>query len=507
MMLATASFAQHRYLPENLTDYSELEARASRMHKVGKRSTAPLACVGSPKIPVVLVQFADKEFAADTVYNKEIEHSDANVHAFYESYCNGEGYRFYSASYGSVRDYFIEQSEGQFTPEFVVVGPVTLDKSYMYYGEDSGSRTDININEFYREAITKGTALGVNWMDFDDNNDGKPDFIFFIYAGEGQNAYDREDKDPEHSGLIWPKESVTSLTVDKIVFSGYGCTNEVYNKRPDGVGTMCHELSHGLGLPDFYDTKYVAFGMDYWDMMDAGCYCRQGLWPCAYSAYEREFMGWKNMVELSLDEPATITLQPMSRGGVGYKLTNPTNKNEYYILENRQTLGSDTYLGWVASTPRNKYGANHGLMVTHVDYNESSWTSNSVNTNKDHQRITLLPADGVLISSIPGYTDPYYESMVGDLYPGSKNVASIQPQQFVLFTGGNLPTEITQIIENEDLSITLHVNGGTEVSIEDVVAKDDVNAAQSAFYDLMGRKVAEPVRGIYIKDGKKVFVK
>ena len=81
--------------------------------RIGAQSTAPLPSVGSPKIPVLLVSFADEDFTvADT---------DEKVREFYDLYCNGtrDGH-LYTAhkSRGSIRDYFIEQSDSLFQPEF-----------------------------------------------------------------------------------------------------------------------------------------------------------------------------------------------------------------------------------------------------------------------------------------------------------------------------------------------------------------------------------------------------
>lgn len=46
-----------------------------------------------------------------------------------------------------------------------------------------------------------------------------------------------------------------------------------------------------------------------------------------------------------------------------------------------------------------------------------------------------------------------------------------------------------------------------EISTTSVLPnKEDVNV-ESVYYDLFGRRVDNPQRGIYIKDGKKVFVK
>lgn len=523
-MLTISAFGQHRYPPIN---YSETPSQTvSKQHKVGTLADAPLISKGSPKVPVLLVQFSDKEFACDTLMNKNIQHSDANVNAFYDRYCNGSGvegedYRKTIGSVGNVKQYFSACSEGQFTPEFVVVGPITLPKSWQYYGKDtSSSSKDVYLNEFYKEAIKGANALGINWKDFDYNSDNIVDFVFFIFAGEGQNAYgrikdieDHNKKNPDDqwsldlANLIWPSERSTVETIGDMKFGGYGCTNEIYVSIVDGIGTMCHELSHAIGLPDLYDTNMKAFGLDYWDVMDSGNYACIGRCPVEYSAYERDFMQWRSLETLPLSGGQTIKIDPLEKGGKGYKLVNPDNASEYYIIENRQSLGFDLYFGWVSGSYRTKYGNNTGLLISHVDYVRSSWTANVVNSNISHQRLFPLPADGELITSINGYTDEYALSMKGDLYPGSKNVTTVAPDRFTLYTGGHLSVEITKIRQNADLSITLELNGGDPNSIEEIITDKSITAKTSTIYDLSGRPVLEPKAGIYIKDGKKFFVK
>lgn len=526
-VLLLPALAQRRYPIEHLSQPDSFTGGITSKRKVGSQKTAPLKSIGVARVPVVLVQFPDLKFVSDTLNLTGIEHSDDNVQVFFNKYCNsttqlGQNFTYPYGSHGAVADYFLEQSDSLFQPYFQVIGPVTMSKEHSYYGKDgSDSNHDVHIREFYSEALKLAIQQYPHWDKFDNDGDGKYDFVFFIFAGEGQNSYGsisecKNDGHPEKADLLWPKESTTDFTIDDYTFGGYGITNEMYYERTDGVGTMCHELSHGLGLPDMYDVNYKSFGMDYWDLMDAGNYCRIGRCPCAYNTYERDFMGWRKLVELtSLTDPQTITLEPIQKGGVGYKLVNPANKNEYYILENRQRIGFDSYLGWV-STSHNGFkiteqlGFNHGMLVIHVDYSSSAWNSNSVNSSASHQRMTILPADGELLSSIAsleGYTEKYFRSMAGDLYPGNKNVTEIPSERFTLFSGGTLPINITKIRENEDLTITLEINGGDPTAVEDIHDIDDVNAHTSTYYDMSGRPVSVPSRGLYIKDGKKVFVK
>lgn len=432
---------------QNLTAYPTATL-PTKQRRVGSLATAPLTCIGSPKVPVILVQFPDMPFS--------VGETEEAVRELYNSFFNaGEGVHP-STSYCSVKEYFRSQSGGLFTPDFDIIGPVTLEKSYTYYGEDKGGSQDIHISQFYREACQQALQRDVDWSLYDNNDNGTVDFVFFIYAGHGQNQKDID------SGAIWPKENLTQTTVDgegfSVIFSAYGCANELFKEKMDGIGPCIHELCHGLGLPDFYDTNYIAYGLDYWDVMDSGCYKINGRMPIGLSAYELDFLGWRKLVELDSDSAYSLTIEPLEKEGVAYKVVNKENTDEYFILENRQNIGLDGYLGWATSSQYKKYGANHGLMITHVDFKQSAWNSNTVNTVKAHQRITLVPADGELISSLD-YTDSIWANSVhGDLYPGENNVTEMS--SYDVYIGHGLGQTIDNIVETEDGIITLDINGG-----------------------------------------------
>ena len=512
----------NRYKISNRTVADELavakrrirEAQGSSPRRIGSQATAPLPAKGSPKVPVILVNFTDSVFT--------VAPTDEEVHAYYDLYCNGtrDGNRYTGhSSYGSIRDYFIEQSDGIFTPEFVIIGPVKVSKHEGYYGANT-SGNDGRYNEFVKEAIAQASLIyDGDWSDFDNRGRGKVDMVFFIFAGCGENT--------SHTASdIWPKESYSNTTINGITFSTSGCCSErsanvkktgnnsyvVTSSAVDGIGVMCHELSHALGLPDFYHTDYKSFGMDLWSLMDYGCYAANGKQPCSYTAYEREFMGWRNIETLS--QAGWVTLEPTEAGGKGYKIVNDENPSEYYVLENRQPVGWDKSLGQMG----------HGLQVTHVDYLASAWNSNNVNTDVNHQRMTIIAANN-------RYVGTYLESATwddivltwqGNLYPfihtdedgtvhtNDSLTAYSTPAATVYTASGFMKKDIHAIHENEDMSVSLYFGNDFVDGVADV--RENSRTSSHYSFDITGRRLHDKTtsslrRGLYIIDGRKVVVR
>ncbi|MBQ9286282.1 MAG: M6 family metalloprotease domain-containing protein [Bacteroidaceae bacterium] len=485
-------------------------------HRIGSQATAPLPSIGSPKVPVVLVNFTDSVFT--------VAPTDEEVRAYYDLYCNGtrDGNLYQGHnSYGSIRDYFSDQSDGQFTPEFVVMGPVTVSREESYYGRNNSALfKDARYNEFTKEAIALATQIyDGDWSDFDNRGMGQVDMVFFIFAGCGENS-------SHVSTDIWPKEVKSRSIINGITFATSACCSEkaasvklneertgyiVTGSKVDGIGVMCHELSHALGLPDFYNTNYESFGMDLWSLMDYGCYAGNGARPCGYTAYEREFMGWRQME--TLDEAGWVTIQPLEAGGKGMKVVNDENPDEYYVLENRQAVA------WDGSLAR----MGHGLQVTHVDFLQSEWNSNSVNSDVDHQRMTIIAANNRYIGT---YLDDVSNNDLiltwsGNLYPyiskaedgtviiNDSLTAYSVPAATVYTASGFMNKDIHAIRENEDLSVSLYFGNDFVDAIAEV--RPSEQAGSSGAFDLTGRRVsvnASVLRsGVYVIDGRKVLVK
>ena len=422
--------------------------------QVGSVASALVQPFGTKKIPVILTAFKDKKFS--------VANTDQKVNAFYNDFFNGTDTYNATGTYdnesnlGCVRQYFIDQSQGQFQPEFTIIGPVELDRNYGYYGGDKGSSRDTCYTQFVKQSFTKALALQEDWSQFDNDGNGKVDMCVILFAGLGQN-YTNSYGD---KNTIWPQEMPASYTIDGITFSGCSSSCElrptgasggvITGTQPDGIGVVVHEISHAIGLPDLYDTRNKAFGMDYWSIMDYGMYTRNSKCPVGYTAYEREFMGWQQTETLT--GPCTLHLSCFGQGGKGYKLVNDANPNEYYILDNRQAVSWD----WGVCSNRG-----HGMLVMHIDYSSGSWLGNVVNTDINHQRMTIIPANGTLIGSNNATSKEQWQtSLQGNPYPGITGNHELTDNSYPaskVFTGDYMSKPLLDIQETEDGIITVKV--------------------------------------------------
>ena len=460
---------------------------------------------GVKKGLVVLVDFKNKKFA------------DGHDLEYYKNVINGKDFSDEKEGYvGSVRDYFLAQSNGQFELDFDVVGPVTMKNNYGYYGNDGAYQKDEKVYEMIKEA-SDGIQDKVNLKDYDWDGDGEADQVFFLYAGLGQAS-------GGSPGTIWPHESelrywpcgVLSYPTGKI--NTYACANELQPETQGssryisaGIGTICHEFSHCLGFADMYDTSGGGgYGMSVFDVMDQGSYNGNGFVPCNYTAFERIYAGWVEPIEL--DVPATVKdMKSVSDYGRPFIMYNYKNTNEYFLLENRQNTGWDEGL----------YGSN-GLLIVHVNYVPSRWANNSVNaSNEKIQCCTVVNADG-------SRENTQY-SLQGDLYPYEVKGVTMNDEftdesepAAKLYTKNSdnsyaLGIPITNIKRSKG-SVSFLVCGGDDKNVIDNTFNgvvDGINgvtvakkATDNRIYSIDGRYLGTDAsalgKGIYVVGGKKI---
>lgn len=344
-------------------------ATASSLRKAaGQKPSEPI--VGERKGIVVLVQFSDVQF------------EEGHDVAYYDKIINTRNYSSDEGYVGSVRDYFYDQSDGELDYTFDVFGIVTLPREAAYYGGNNatGTNQQKNMKSFISSTL-QSIKSEVDFSKYDNDDDGFVDNIFFIYAGLGEADGGGED-------TIWPHMYYyysgygSWFKQNGVIVDVYACSNEVQsNGKPDGIGAICHEFSHCLGLPDMYDTGDVGnYGNDCWDVMHGGSYNGNSFIPAGYTAYERDYCGWRTLKELN-DDAVYANVPGLSNGGSAYVMYNKANKNEYFIVEPRSRTG------WDSALPGD------GILIYHVDYKTSAWTGNTVNNEEGHQRCAIVAAD------------------------------------------------------------------------------------------------------------------
>ncbi len=355
---------------------------------------------GNPKSLVILVNFADQSFVIP--YPREA----------FTRMLNKEGYSENKGT-GSARDYFRDSSTGAFDPEFVVAGPYDLPQKMEYYGANDRQGYDIRPQQMVIDACRLAFNDGIDFSEFDVDNDGVVDNVFIFYAG-----YNEAEGAPAYT--IWPHR--WDLSGYNVSFGGkrihdYACTSELRSNKGSemcGIGTFVHEFGHVLGLPDYYTTDNSPHPtLSEWNVMDYGSYLNEGRTPPAYSAFDRFYLGWLEPVELT--ETQHVILQPLNLSNQAYIFSDTDHHNlngnnpdptEFFTLENRQQVAWDAYL------------PGHGMLITRINYNRSDWVNNVVNNSVYRMGVELIRADGNAGSS----------TLSGDPFPGTSHITSYIPE-------------------------------------------------------------------------------
>ena len=480
---------------------------ADGLGRYGESAMGVLRSIGEPTIPVVMVEFDDVAFQPTTTPE------------LVNRYFNEKGFNSNQGWGGSVRDYFVDQSYGLFSPKFQIVGKVKLPKSRAYYGHNSGSSVHVNVDEFYQNAVRQALQLRVSFKTFETEHQNIP-LVILYFAGASENS----SLESGSEDYLWSAFKESPYEIDGHSFQSYLVVGELINhyksengellrdvrKNPivdhaelEGPGVKCHEICHALGLPDAYDTqnKYLDTP-DYLDLMDYGQYVTtMGERPMGLSAYQRNCLGWLRISTLE-DVAGYYQLLPLHNNLLGitsdkeaqaYLLRNPQNPKEFYVLENRQ-----------ASTWFPK-SLGMGMLVYHVDYDASLWNSNRVNVQENQQCYEIVPADGKRQTHNQGTKNDF----AGDFFPGFKNVTTWSSTSSPAIAWKNGPDNralygIT--IKEPTLNIGFALNDETLVGIVNMNEKRLWNSSNDCYYDLQGKQQTQPKEGcIYVHQGQKVI--
>ena len=439
---------------------------------------------GNPRVPVFLVEFPEVQFS--TSYDP-VE--------YFNKLCNGDESGDPENDI-SIRKYFEDQSQGKFSPQFDIYGPVLLPREMSYYGGNYGQGWDVCAHYMVSHAATI-LDDEVDFSPYDEDGDGNIDFVYVIYAGFGEHRQGGENSVWPHAGDL--QRQADFKKVDDLWFKNYACSNELIDENtPEGICTFAHEYSHIIGLPDLYTVDMFIDPRDFtpgqYSLMDYGVYNNDGLTPPNYSAYERNALKWDEPI--LFDRPMSVELDQISTGQYGLITTN--KPEEFFLVENRQLEGWDKYL------------PGHGLLIWHIDFQESKFTNNIVNKDPAHLYVDVVRANNE--TSFAKMSD-------GFPFPGTTGNTSFTPETtpaMVTWKGVAVDFPITDIIEKDGI-LYFDVAGGDPHKGDDtgIAGLETDSKGIYTVYNLSGIKLFETTdsmrlqalpKGIYIVNGKKTIL-
>lgn len=447
---------------------------------------------GEVRVPIVLVEFNDVKFSE-------------GYPEYFRKMVSGD-FDMYDCP-GNLEQYFEFQSKGKFTPKFDVYGPVSLPQDIMYYASNAGQGWDVYANKMISDAAKEAyNTEEVKFSMYDANKDEEVDFFYVVYAGYSE----ARGYDPNKT--IWPnagniKKNGNFCIVDGVWINTYACSNELISEGEfEGMANIIHEFSHIIGLPDLYTTgdrfHYNTPGP--YSILDYGVYVNDGRTPPNFSGYELNALEWS--YPIMVEDTGTVELQDMSTGQ--FAMIASSNRNEFFIFENRQNEGWDKHL------------PGHGLLIYHIDYNSKDFQNNAVNVDPDHQLVDLVEANNTPGFNINyGKEDANCKEWTFPGLTGNTEFTFESTPSFQTWDGEDLNMPITNIREEDGkviFNVEKKVPGNGE---EDTTGVNEIQANEEGkyvVYTLSGVKVAETddaallqnlAKGVYIINSRKVAIK
>ena len=317
--------------------------------------------VGTRKILTILIDFKDYSFT--------------RTQAEFDLLMNRE-YGAVGLNNGSVRRYYQENSYGQLDVVSTVVGPFRAEKKRKEYAwKHTGKWWDgtFDIRRLVREAINHAKEC-VDFSTLDGDGDGYVDCVHVVFAGEGLSS-------GSNDSYIWPHSSIlqNEIEEDGVKIQRYMITPELYlSGQIATIGTICHELGHVLGAPDYYDLHsdinsnecFRAIGE--YDVMSGGQWNKSGECPAHHNPYTKCYIfGWDTPTTITAATAEyTISSATTSKGNF-YRIDTQT-EGEFFLLEHRSYHWFDKFLPIT------------GLLIYHAHKDLESAINNDEDINCAH---------------------------------------------------------------------------------------------------------------------------
>ena len=394
------------------------------------------------------------------------------------------------------------------------------------------------VDEVYTEGYNESFVEGIGWL-----NTGASDHDFFLIGGWQELLYVMKDDKllyQREEGVYWQGDKVDELPISKKGYGYYYGDNNLYLYTLDET----KEVTDSTDYAQWYDKTVLYFDVDtIGPNAFTGATFRQGqilyfterlntIFKDAFTDINIELgagMEWNINDDLTLvfsgkDAPNIDKSNIMNYSDSTYRINFAVPDIEAYVAEDLQWTYTnlitidDLLRGYVA--PENEVVVSDSASID-LDINVNS---DSINTDgsvtlyataRPKKEIPVRIGDKGskdIISRAPAWMRYTIEVVMTDcqgdtLYAEKKLCNAYDACDFVVtlahYPAGNVVNVYSRSIDQYGNASDWVMKKITLMSVDTITAPE---AQDTPYYDLQGRIVAHPTRGIYIKDGKKVIL-
>jgi M6 family metalloprotease-like protein len=265
---------------------------------------------------------------------------------------------------GSIRDYFIDVSEGKFDYTNEITDYYTTIYPKQYYINQSNGRSLL-----VQEALQHFINQGFDFSNLTVDERGYIEGLNFFYTGE-----------PEYNTNLHPRWSgIPAMEVADNIFAHYYMICNIGTDHMI-IGTFIHESGHlVMGWGDIYDPNGGGVGVGNYCLMGCGNWLDDGRNPMVPNPYYRMLAGWENVIEITTETSGTQFIHD-ANSLTTYRYSHPVNTSEFFLIESRFRL------------ERNSHIPDEGLIIWHIDQNGSNFYEQM--TPEQHYKVSVEQADG-----------------------------------------------------------------------------------------------------------------